>query len=133
MQRFTALILSFLMLLSSTGITYAEHYCGSHKMMSEFTIGHAELHCGMSLPADGCETQQMMDCCDNHYLSITTDDDFAKVAFDFAPLAVFVQPDQIVFNAEAIAIASKEIQEVPHYRPPPDKISLFILYQSYLI
>ena len=134
MQRLTAFLLSALLLLSSSGITYAEHFCGSHKMASEITLGHADLSCGMVQLDSDCDDEPLaMDCCDNHYLSIDTDDDYAKVAFEFDPLPDFdftaPAPNELVqqsFDAE-IPLA------IVPYRPPPDSTPLYILFESYLI
>lgn len=134
MQRFIAFLLSCLLLLSSTGVTYAEHYCGSHKMAGEFTLGHADLNCGMSVPASSCDTPaKAMDCCDNHYLSVDTDDDFAKISFDFEPLPDFALGHTVRFDLTIQSFElHKQVAVIP-YRPPPDSTPLFILYETYLI
>lgn len=134
MQKLIAFSLSFLLLLSSTGITYAEHYCGSHKMMSVLTVGETALHCGMSpAPSSLCDEQLIvMDCCDNHYLSIETDDDYAKVSFEFQTVDFEFVPNLVFFDFTSQELVSPTIT-VPPYRPPPDQTPLFILYESYLI
>ncbi|WP_435578889.1 HYC_CC_PP family protein [Gilvibacter sp.] len=134
MQRVIATILSVLILLSSAGLTYAEHYCGEHKMMGEITLGHAALSCGMVMPASDCETTApIMDCCDNEYLQIELDDDYSKVAFDFDFELDYVWVAPVLyshFHFEEIAQAHSGL---PYYRPPPDDTPLFILYETYLI
>lgn len=133
MQRVVAIVLSTLLLISSTGLTYAEHYCGSHKMMGQIALGHAHMSCGMSAPKDDCEQlSKLMDCCDNHYLSVDTDEDYAKVAFDFEPVIEFLPAVPVNIQWTAPAEISK-VKELPYYRPPPDELPLFILYETYLI
>ena len=48
-QKVASVLLAFLMLLSSSGVTYAQHFCGDHEMMAKFTLGEAHLSCGMAM------------------------------------------------------------------------------------
>ena len=135
MQKMLALGLSLLLLLSSTGITYAEHFCGSFKMMSKVTVGHQDLNCGMVVTGSGCDTADFktMDCCDNHYLAIDTDDTFAKTQFNFDFNAAFQGIAIPTLELPVINFEIQTIKAVPYYRPPPNIKNLPIVYQQFLI
>lgn len=135
MKRAIAIGLSVLLLLSSTGITYAEHFCGSFKMMAKLTVGHENLNCGMAVLDTDCDTEfmQAMDCCNNHYLSVSTDDTFAKVQFDFVSAPVFIVPPVSNYNLNILSATYKPVIALPYYRPPPNIKSLHLVYESFLI
>ncbi len=60
------------MLASSTGVTYAKHFCGDFEVLSTITFGKKDLSCGMSLEADDCDdnNQEPIDCCKNKYENV---------------------------------------------------------------
>ena len=103
-------------------------------MMGELTLGHASLSCGMVMPVSGCDTAPVsMDCCDNEYLSIDLDDDFAKATFDFDFSLDYIWVSPINQEISVSLAPQQELVGLPFYRPPPEELPLFILYESYLI
>lgn len=69
------------MLASSSGVAMATHYCGGQAVKSAFMLGHSSLDCGMKNMDTPCEKDADAEpqvrrekCCENHYLSIDTDD-----------------------------------------------------------
>lgn len=135
MQRLLAICLSVLMLLSSTGITYAEHFCGSFKMMSKLTLGEESLHCGMAVVEEGCDSDQVkaMDCCDNHYLAVQTDDTFAKVQFNLALSAAILVAQPSNFSLSNTPKSFTAPVAYRQYRPPPNIWNFQVAFQTFLI
>lgn len=128
-------MLSFMILLSSSGITYAQHFCLGHVMLSRVTLGEVSLSCGMIMVKTACdeETEAAHGCCDNHYLNVDTDKHFAKASFAFEPQTLWVAiiPDILNF-AERVETAA-EFHRLLVERPPPEKVPLRILYQTFLL
>lgn len=127
------------MLASSSGIAYAQHFCGGMEMMSEITIGEKDLSCGMDIGASnsGCndETTNMEahDCCKNHITKIHTDDNFAKASFDLKLNKTFVATFVSVFILQEVEITSSEKTFFADYNPPPLEQDLNILFDTFLI
>ena len=47
MKKTISIFLSILILASSSGIAYAQHFCSGMEMMAEVTLGEKHLSCGM--------------------------------------------------------------------------------------
>ncbi len=135
MKKIISLVLSFLLLLSSSGISYAQHFCGDHEMMAEFTLGEKHLSCGMVMPATACDSEEEKehDCCDNEYTSVETDDAFAKVSFNYDFQVDWdILTAQLVEFIEVGPVSSTQVLYF-QYRPPPPKVPLWQLNESFLI
>ncbi|MAO08817.1 MAG: hypothetical protein CL596_08910 [Alteromonas sp.] len=135
MKAIVSIILSTLILLISSGLAYAKHFCGGHEMLSEITLGEAHLSCGMKMEASACgdELQDSHSCCSNKYLQVTTDDTFSKVDFDFnfdtqwfaTLVTIFVLQEQILPESQNFCYKD--------YNPPPIQQDLQVLYETFLI
>lgn len=135
MKKAISIILSVLLLASSSGIAYAQHFCGEYEMLSQITLGEQHLSCGMTMDIPGCDdgATQDMDCCDNHYTQVITDETFTKATFDiefnktfvavFISVFVLQQPENYATNSNFFAA----------YRPPPLKQDFQVLYGTFLI
>ena len=127
--------MSVLLLASSTGITYAQHYCGEYEMLSKVTLGEEHLSCGMAMEVPGCEESDIEDhqCCDNQYTSVSTDDNFAKtnfnIDFDQSFEVVFVS----VFMLQQVVAYETSLVNYALYHPPPLYKDISILYKTFLI
>lgn len=135
MQKIFSFILSLLLLLSSTGLTYAQHYCGDFKMMEKITFGEEHLSCGMAMVDTACgdEDQEEHDCCDNQYTSITTDDNFAQSSFNSVLNDNFVAAFVSVFVLEKAYVKAEEQPHFSKYNPPPLLKNIPLLYETFLI
>ena len=124
-----------MLLLSSTGLTYAQHYCGDYKMMDKITFGEEQLSCGMAMADDLCEgeEEEKHDCCDNHYTNISTDDNFAQATCDIALNDAFVTSFVSVFVLEQAVISNHELPQYSEYNPPPLLKNIPVLYETFLI
>lgn len=127
------------MLASSSGIAYAQHFCGGMQMMSQITLGEKNLSCGMEEmeipPECTAETtaENHHDCCDNQIIKIQTDDNFAKASFDVKLNKTFVATFVSVFVLQEVDIASAEKTFFADYSPPPLEQDLNILYETFLL
>lgn len=127
------------MLASSSGIAYAQHFCGGMEMISEIILGEKHLSCGMeSTPVDSnCEEETIHsdahDCCDNHITKIQIDDNFAKASFSVDLSKTFVATFVSVFLLREVEITSEEKNFFTAYTPPPLERDLNILYDTFLI
>lgn len=127
------------MLASSSGIAYAQHFCGGMEMMSQITMGEKNLSCGMEEMENPAEcaaestAENHHDCCDNQIIKIQTDDNFAKASFDVKLNKTFVATFVSVFVLQEVDIASTEKTFFADYSPPPLEQDLNILYETFLI
>ena len=123
------------MLLSSTGITYAKHFCGDSEVLAEITLGEKYLTCGMNMEADSCgdEKQEDHKCCKNNYEKVNTDDHFAKVSFDAQLNVPFVASFVAVFVLQQVTFASQTQTNYTDYHPPPLDKDIPVLYQVFTI
>jgi hypothetical protein len=139
MKKTISIFLSILMLASSSGIAYAQHFCGGMEMMAEVTLGEKNLSCGMeeNAPASDCGdesvTPEAHDCCKNHVTKIQTDENFAKASFDLKLNKTFVATFVSVFVLQEVEITSAEKTFFADYSPPPLEQDLNILYETFLI
>ncbi len=139
MKKTISILLSVLMLASSSGIAYAQHFCSGMEMMAEITLGEKHLSCGMENDATdtGCgdenSTPKAHDCCKNHFTKIQTDDNFAKASFDLKLNKTYVATFVAVFVLQEVEITSAEKILFADYNPPPLEQDLNILYETFLI
>lgn len=136
MQRSTAFILSLLILLSSSGITFAQHFCGGNPVSSKITLGEGTLSCGMmNMKEDTCGAEKKIEkhsCCDDQYLAVDIDSHYNKAHFEF-PFLNFKLPvikwnvviDEVCLNFEKTAFQV--------YRPPPLQKDFQVLYETFVI
>ena len=127
--------MSVLLLLSSTGITYAQHYCGEFEILSKVTLGEEHLSCGMAMETSGCEDGDAEDhyCCDNQYTSVTTDDNFAKANFNADFQQSFVMVLVSVFVLQQMVEYETSQDNYALYHPPPLYTDIPVLYDTFLI
>lgn len=135
MSKIISVLLTVLLLLSSTGITYAQHYCGEFEMLSKVTLGKEHLSCGMAMEVLGCDDNEVEDhhCCDNQYTSITTDDNFVKANFNIDFHQSFVLPFVSVFVLQQLVEYETSLDNYTLYYPPPLHKNIPVLYEAFLI
>lgn len=137
MQKVISIFLSILMLASSSGIAYAQHFCSGMVMKSEITMGEKHLSCGMEdLETTTCEQKNTISedhCCKNHITQIQTDDNFAKASFDIKFNKTFIASYISIFILNEVEITSTQNTFFADYNPPPLEQDLNILYDTFLI
>jgi len=127
-----------LMLASSSGIAYAQHFCSGMEITSQITLGEKHLSCGMDdVFASSCDDESLLieedHCCQNEFTQIQTDENFAKASFDIdfeKPLINAFISDFVVQNFE---INTSQKTFFADYNPPPLEQDLNILYDTFLI
>lgn len=134
MKQLVSIILSLLLLVSSSGLTYAQHYCGEYKMMSELTLGEKHLSCGMDMKMPGCDDEkEKHNCCDNEFTSIDTDDNFAKASFEFGVQKIVAASFVSTFVLQLDFDLPEEPDVYKDYGPPILEQDLQVLFETFLI
>ena len=135
MSKLISILLSVLLLISSTGITYAQHYCGEFEMLSKVTLGEEHLSCDMVMEALACEENDSENhhCCNNQYTSVITDDNFAKANFNVDFHQAFVLSLVSVFVLQQLVEHQTSLDNYTLYYPPPLQKNIPVLYQTFLI
>jgi hypothetical protein len=135
MSKLISVLLSVLLLLSGTGITYAQHYCGEFEMLSKVTLGEEHLSCGMVMEVPACEEIDSEDhhCCDNQYTSVITDDNFVKASFVIDFHQSLALPFVSVFLLQPLVEYEIGLNHYHLYHPPPLYKNIPVLYETFLI
>lgn len=135
MKQVISILLSLLLLLSSTGITYAKHFCGDYEMMAEVTLGEKNLSCGMTMDDFACEDEEAEghSCCDNEYVQVNIDDNFANASFDLDIQQSFVAVFVSVFILQELYDFDDSLNSLSDYCPPPLYKDIPVLYETFLI
>jgi hypothetical protein len=137
-RQYSAIFFILLLLVSSANITLGTHFCGGYAVDSQLMIGHQHLDCGMSgmdqmMSNADHSTQSIikMQCCDNEYLTIITDDNFQNNT-----LATNFNWDFLEIPAIELSNLLLTCEDVIHfkeYNPPLIGRDLPIWHQSFLI
>ena len=136
MKQITSILLTLLLLISNTGITYAQHFCGGHQMMAKVTIGQERLSCGMAPVKDLCDESHQSDthsCCNNLYTQVAFDDTVEQPIVEFQLTPVFdVDNNAIISSVSEILTLQKEVVYTI-YNPPPLIKNFSVLFDTFLI
>lgn len=136
MKQITSILLTLLLLISNTGITYAQHFCGGHQMMAKVTIGQERLSCGMAPVKDLCDESHQSDthsCCNNLYTQVAFDDTVEQPIVEFQ-LTPPLKANTTTFSASVYEILTLQKEVVYSiYNPPPLIKNFPILFDTFLI
>ena len=136
MKQIISILLTLLLLISNTGITYAQHFCGGHQMMAKVTIGQERLSCGMALVKDLCDESHQSDthsCCNNLYTQVAFDDTVEQPTVEFQLTPVFdVDKNAIISSVSEILTLQEEVVYTI-YNPPPLIKDFPVLFDTFLI
>ncbi len=136
MKQIISILLTLLLLISNTGITYAQHFCGGHQMMAKVTIGQERLSCGMALVKDLCDESHQSDthsCCNNLYTQVAFDDTVEQPIVEFQLTPVFdVDKNAIISSVSEILTLQEEVVYTI-YNPPPLIKDFPVLFDTFLI
>jgi len=135
-KQLTSILLTLLLLISNTGITYAQHFCGGHQMIAKVTIGQERLSCGMAAVKDLCDETHQSDthsCCNNLYTQVAFDDTVEQPIVEFQ-LTPPLKANTTTFSASACEILTLQ-KEVVYtiYNPPPLIKDFPVLFDTFLI
>lgn len=136
MKQITSILLTLLLLISNTGITYAQHFCGGHQMMAKVTIGQERLSCGMAPVKDLCDESHQSDthsCCNNLYTQVAFDDTVEQPIVEFQ-LTPPLKANTTTFSASVYEILTLQKEVVYSiYNPPPLIKNFSVLFDTFLI
>ncbi len=136
MKQITSILLTLLLLISNTGITYAQHFCGGHQMMAKVTIGQERLSCGMAPVKDLCDDSHQSDthsCCNNLYTQVAFDDTVEQPTVEFQ-LTPPLKANTTTFSASVYEILTLQKEVVYSiYNPPPLIKNFSVLFDTFLI
>ena len=135
MIKVVSILLTVLLLFSSTGITYAQHFCGSFEMMAKITLGEEQMSCEMVV-IDDCGAEDDKEghgCCDNLYTSVDVDDNFASSSFEMQ-----IDPTVAIAMISVFVLVQEVTDTVTNtfyvdYSPPPLGDDFLVLYETFLI
>ena len=136
MKQFTSILLTLLLLISNTGITYAQHFCGGHQMIAKVTIGQERLSCGMAAVKDLCDESHKSDthsCCNNQFTQVEFDDTVEQplIEFQIIPLLKVINKAFIPDGFEIRKLQKQVVYSV--YRPPPLVKDIPVFLETFLI
>jgi len=135
-KQITSILLTLLLLISNTGITYAQHFCGGHQMMAKVTIGQERLSCGMAPVKDLCDDSHQSDthsCCNNLYTQVAFDDTVEQPTVEFQ-LTPPLKANTTTFSASVYEILTLQKEVVYSiYNPPPLIKNFSVLFDTFLI
>ncbi|MGJ8664778.1 MAG: HYC_CC_PP family protein [Patiriisocius sp.] len=131
-----SIFLTVLLLVSNSGVVLAQHFCGEYKMMEEISLGEKHLSCGIVMEQSSCgdEHEEDHDCCENHYVSVSTDTDYSSTStftldFQHDFIVAFVS----VFADHSWIAESTTATFYLEYNPPPLVKDIPVLYETFLI
>ena len=135
MQKTISVLLTILILASSSGVTYAKHFCGDFEVVSTLTMGKKNLSCGMATEADDCDKNEEdpIDCCKNTYKNIDTDDNFVNSSYDLQISNNFIEGFISSFVLQYVSFSDKEIHLFNGYDPPPIYEDIQVLHEVFII
>ena len=135
MQKTISILLTILILASSSGVTYAKHFCGDFEVISTLTMGKKSLSCGMATEADDCDKNEEdpIDCCKNTYKNIDTDDNFVNSSYDLQISNNFIEGFISSFVLQYVSFSDKEIHLFNGYDPPPIYEDIQVLHEVFII
>ena len=136
MKQITSILLTLLLLISNTGITYAQHFCGGHQMMAKVTIGQERLSCGMAPVKDLCDESHQSDthsCCNNLYTQVAFDDTVEQPVVEFQLTPVFEVDNNAIISSVSEILTFQQEVVYTIYNPPPLIKDFPILFDTFLI
>ena len=136
MKQITSILLTLLLLISNTGITYAQHFCGGHQVMAKVTIGQARLSCGMAVVKDLCDESGQSNthsCCNNLYTQVAFDDTVEQPVVEFQLTPVFEVDNNAIISSVSEILTFQQEVVYTIYNPPPLIKDFPILFDTFLI
>ncbi|RDK89109.1 hypothetical protein C8D94_101989 [Marinirhabdus gelatinilytica] len=125
-----------LLMASTSGVAYAQHFCGDFEMLATVTLGEEKLTCSMATSQDDdCDNEDAEDhdCCDSQYIKISTDDNFNASQDTFQLPTNFVAAFVSVFVLQNDVSLSDETPIPSEYIPPALTKDIPVLYEFFLI
>jgi hypothetical protein len=135
-KQFISILLTLLLLISNTGVTYAQHFCGGYEMMAKVTLGHERLSCGMAMVQTDCDQaheNKTHSCCNNQYTQVDLDDTLAQTVFQFQITPTFNSINTAISSAVSEILKHQKEGVYVKYNPPPLIKDLPVFFETFLI
>ena len=137
MKELLSISLSFLILFSQLGLSYAKHYCGNKAVGFEVTLGTSNLNCGIEDGSKTCSehssqsTISKKSCCKNTSISLSLTDTVGDSIFQWYSLLQFVPISS--GNTYQTAYLKESGKWVITEAPPDIRQPIRALYQVFII
>jgi hypothetical protein len=138
-KKLASILLSLLVLVSSTGFTVANHYCGGQMVKAKLMYVQNDLDCGMNSMLNGCDKHEEVfgtilkkKCCENEFSKyqienqLKTSELQTPINTEMIVLFVYVYTNLFIPNSKEDVIPSD-------YSPPPYIRDIPLLHQVFLI
>ena len=136
LKKLFAISLSIIMLMSSTGVTLATHFCMGHAVETRLSLGNAEVDCGMGMAVvQTCEHETQFNrvpCCEDEFQTATHDESLtqAELLLNFK-LSLYAATTSL-FNWQP-TFNTVNFTVNPNYAPPLLAQEFPALHQSFLL
>lgn len=136
LKKLFAISLSIILLMSSTGVTLATHFCMGHAVETKLGFGKSEVDCGMGMAVvQTCEHETQLNripCCENEYRSAAHDETVTIAGFMLNLKWSFSTANISLFNWQP-TFHTQTFTVNPDYSPPLLAREFPILLQSFLL
>lgn len=134
-KKITSIFIVFLLLLSTSHLSFATHFCGGHAAKHALLVDANDFGCGMEdeithEETDECNVQNK--CCDTESIDLSIQDSFQlSISKDVSEHQVIMATvASILFT---IPLTDKNVDLYPDYQPPLYEKDIPVLFQSFLI
>jgi len=138
LKKVISVVLTLLMLISTSSIGYAQHFCGDYLAKATISIGHTHLNCGMEKHEPDCETEDVQaeisrkSCCKNNISKIEIDENYNGSNLEVKLNTTFVAAF-IITHINLLFEEDGRSNQFTDYKPPLPDIDVQVLYQTFLI
>lgn len=139
MKSVIATFLSFLLLSTNVGLTFATHYCKGKAVKAGLVLGQEDLRCGMTDKESTCEkhpeapTLTSKGCCENQYVQFEIEDDYNSSNIVETPVQMDSVAAFIISYINLYSIDALVDAEYLNYAPPLLDLDISVLIQSFLL
>tara|TARA_B110000238_G_C16019637_1_gene392614 strand:- start:11 stop:424 length:414 start_codon:yes stop_codon:yes gene_type:complete len=137
LSKLLSIALSFILLVSQLGVSFATHYCGRKAVTSKVSIGTIILSCGMEQSHTDCSSSESTQdfntesCCKNELISLALAETVSDSIIEWTSLSK-VAPHMghraLSWVQESMPLNTSSLERVPDIRH-----NYPLLYQVYTI
>jgi hypothetical protein len=137
LSKLLSIALSFVLLVSQLGLSFATHYCGGKAVTSQVSIGTTILSCGMEQSHTDCSSSESKQdfntesCCQNELISLSLAETVSDSIIEWTGLSKVAPPlghIALAWIQESMPINTSFLESIPDIRH-----NYQALYQVYTI
>jgi len=137
LNKLLSIALSFVLLVSQLGLSFATHYCGGKAVASQVSIGTTILSCGMEQSHTDCSSSESKQdfntesCCQNELISLSLAETVSDSIIEWTGLSKVAPPlghIALAWIQESMPINTSFLESIPDIRH-----NYQALYQVYTI